>query len=158
MESYLDLGAAIINRLRDQCPAAKAVLSGAEFADTESWMQFVPALFVLYDGDDIIEGQGRAGRGVAQFIHQRWTIIVAVKSAAATFIGGATEYYPEASVLLQQTIAALQGQVLITNADGFELHRPLVRVTPRGGPAYGTGYARMPLTFRAQIFTQGGTS
>lgn len=142
---YLSAEAPIIARLRAEVSGLRTVLGAADIAELEEAAVPTPAAFVIYDGDEIPEGEGaRAGAGTAQRVTQRWYVVVAVRNARDALGGSAAR--AEAGPLISQAIAALAGWQ--PTAD----HRPLRRAGAVP-PGFSKGFGYFPILFTTEVVT-----
>lgn len=134
---YLAAGRALVERLRTDVPALRGVLLAEDLAVLNEGAAIGPLAFVMYDGDEVIEGEGRARQGASQRVRQRWLVVVAIRNATQHRQGAAHE---DAGPLLSQTIQSLAGWITAP------YRAPLVRLTaPR--VSYGNNFALYPLMF-----------
>ncbi len=145
MADYLAAEPLIIQRLQSQI-ANMAVLSAADLADVVEAQQTTPAIHVLYDGDRLVDAQGR---GQAQAVAQRWMIVIAVRNARDQGKGGKAR--GTAGPHLDAALKTLSGYELSTG------HGALKRV-PAPRPVYSKGgFAYFPLAFETVVETLGTT-
>jgi hypothetical protein len=140
---YLMAGELIVARLRSQVRELRAVES-IELIDQATEAKAVgPLGFVAYDGDEVVEGAGRARQGASQLVRQRWLVIVALRSAAQ---GRAAAQHEEAGPLLSATVDALAAW------ECAPFRAPMVRVSaPRVD--YGKNWTLYPLMFAGELMT-----
>jgi len=139
-DDYLAAGAAIIERLRQQVPELRDVLTMEDAAQVQESAVASPVAYVAYDGDTLGDG---VVRGAPQVVTQRWLVVLAVRSArqqrAAT--------HEAAGPLLSKIIAALAGFT------PPPLRRPLRRTTtPRVNYRPG-GLTLYPLAWAGELTT-----
>lgn len=133
---YLAAGAQIIERLRTEVRALRGVLPAEDLAAL-SETTIGPIAFVIYDGDEVFDGAGRAQQGASQRVRQRWLVVIAVRHAGQTRQAATHE---AAGPLLSSVIGALAGWPCAP------FSKPLIRVTaPRVN--YGPNFALYPLMF-----------
>ena len=143
---FLAAEGAIVERLREQCPEARAVSTAADMQAIEQRQQTTPALYVLYDG---YEPEQAVGRGRVQRVTQRWLVVAAVRNVAAPHRGDAAR--DAAGPLLTHTLEALQGW---TPARGYS---PL-RLQDAPGAQWMAGFAYFPTAWTTELTTRGGTT
>lgn len=143
---YLAAEDAIRQRLEAEVTAARAVLASAELASMQERGQITPALHVIYGGDTVPTGPGQVDDGRYHVIHQRWLVIVAVRSARGQQTG--TGARDEAGPLMTAVMQALAGW------------RPLpelgtLRRASAPGPAYSPGgYAYFPTAWDVPLIME----
>ncbi|WP_290889381.1 hypothetical protein [Arenimonas sp.] len=134
---YLGAAPLIVERLRTAVPALRGVLLADDLAALAERTAVGPLAFVIYDGDEVLEGDGRARQGASQMVRQRWAVIMAVRSAVQHRDGALHQI---AGPLLTAVIAALAGW------HTPPYRAPLYRITaPRVD--YGPNFALYPLLF-----------
>lgn len=141
MIDWLDTGRLIAARLRDQIPGLVDVQETVSVAAIEELTPAVPAALVIWDGDDTVD---TAGRGLMQSIHQRWLVVLAVRSAAGTSTGEGI--VREAGPLLPKIMRALGGW------EPSPDHDPLTRITSSLKPGFLAGYGYYPIAYTARVF------
>lgn len=138
---YLAAGDHIVQRLRTDVRALRGVLAAEDLRIINESTVVGPLAFVIYDGDEVLEGAGRAAQGASQMVRQRWAVIVAVRSAVQHRQAAAHE---AAGPLLTAVIQSLAGW----QTEPFR--KPLVRLTaPRVD--YGPNFALYPLLFAGEL-------
>lgn len=146
MDNHLALEPLLIARLKSAVPGFRAVMGIADLESIPGASQTVPAAHVIYNGDTLPGGEGRAGQGSAQVVVQSWLVVILVRNLRDALGGSAAR--SDAGLLLTDTIQALSGWQA---APEF---RPLVRVNaPR--PAFNAGFGYFPLAFEARFITRG---
>jgi len=141
---YLMAGRAIIERLKTSVLELRQVLSLEEIAQLDENAIASPTAYVVYDGDEVLEADGRARQGASQLVRQRWMVVLAVANARQARSGDAK--HAEAGPLLSLLIAALAGWLTPP------FRRPLFRVSaPR--VQYGQNVALYPLMFAGELNT-----
>lgn len=139
---YLVAGPLIMERLRNQITELRSVLPLAEVARLNANAIAGPLAYVMYDGDDVVEGEGRARQGASQLVRQRWMVVLGIRSAAQREAAS----HEAAGPLISRVIAALAGWT----CEPFR--SPLYRVAaPRVD--YGANFALYPLMFAGELMT-----
>lgn len=134
---YLAGGRAIVERLRAEVRELRGVLMAEDLAVLNEGTAVGPLAFVVYDGDEVLEGDGRARQGASQRVRQRWMVVIAIRSAVQHRQAAS---HDEAGPLLAKTIQTLAGW------STAPYRQPLVRITaPRVN--YGPNFALYPLMF-----------
>ncbi|MFP4137480.1 MAG: hypothetical protein ACLFSR_03890 [Halomonas sp.] len=141
---FLDAEDALLARLRESCPDARAVGSVADMAAMEQRQQTTPALYVLYDG--YTPGED-VGRGSIQRITQRWLVICAVRHVAAPQASQSAR--EDGGRLLSQVLAALQGW-----SPQKGRYSPL-RLAAAPPPEYQAGFGYLPTAWDMTLTTRG---
>lgn len=140
MADALSIWQPICDRIRAQVPALKAVLPAWDLASVVERSQVTPAVFVVYDGEDVADQVG--GKKVLE--SQRFIVVLAVRNAADTLGGsGAAE---DARAIRAAIYAALSGWVPSPE------HRPLTRARSSVRPHYTPGFAYLPTAFETKSF------
>lgn len=141
MADALTVWQPICDRIKDQVPALKRVLPAWDLASVVEQSQVVPAVFVIYDGEDVVD-QVPNGKKVLE--DQRFIVVLAIRNASDTLGGsGAAE---DAKAIRASIYAALSGWV-----PGPE-HRPLTRAQANYRPHYTPGFAYLPTIFKTKSF------
>lgn len=142
---YLIAGPLIMQRLRDEVPALRQVLPLEDLSRLPESAVASPFAYVMYDGDEVLEGEGRARQGASQLVRQRWLVVLAIRNAAqAATARIATD--EAAGPLISKLIAALAGWTVEPFRAG------LYRITaPR--VSYGANSALYPLLFAGELTT-----
>lgn len=142
---HFAVGKAIVERLRSAMSELRQVRLAASMQEIADWQPSSPAVWVVWDGDQIMDS---AGRGQAQIVRQRWIVALIVRSAADAATGGGV--IEAAGPLLSKLIELLMGWLPASPVGA----RPLERIeAPR--PGYGAGYGYFPVAFVAAIPLQG---
>lgn len=139
IEDWLMVGRLIGARLRDKIPELTEVQQVVSIAAIEDLTPAVPAVLIMWDGDDVAE---TSSTGAAQVIWQRWLAVLTVRSAAHSNTGGGIIH--EAGPYLSRMIGALNGW------QPSGLTRPLARVSGLK-PGFVAGYGYYPLTYKAAV-------
>lgn len=141
MADALSIWQPICDRIKDRVPGLKAVLPAWDLASVVERSQATPAVFVVYDGEDVVD-QVSNGRKVME--SQRFIVVLAVRNAKDALGGtGAAE---DAQALRAAIYQALCGWV-----PGTE-HRPLTRARTNYRPHYTPTFAYLPTAFETRSF------
>lgn len=146
IEHYLAAEQLIVERIRAQMPDLKNVFGMADLASIQdNASQFAPCVCVVYDGDEVPQGDSaRAGAGAAQVVQQRWVAWLIVRNVRSAARGEAAR--SEAGPMLSALLSALAGW-----SPGPD-YRPLRRgSSPR--PLYLTGTLHFPVLMLAPLIT-----
>lgn len=134
----------MIDRL--QAEIGVRILSSADLAGLQESAQITPAIHVLYDGDELMAGEGaQAEQGAVQLIRQRWLVVVTVRNARAIQSGAGAR--SDAGPLITAALQAVSGW------RAGEDYGPLERAVGAPAPLYTAGYAYFPLLFTTVIET-----
>lgn len=126
----------IVDRIKAEVPALKAVHAVWDLASVEEQSQVTPAAFVLYDGEDPVDV---AGNGKRVMESQRFIVVLALRNAKDVLTGlGVRE---DALALRSAILAALSGWQPTTQ------HRPLQRTKGAPRPLYTPGFAYLPTAY-----------
>jgi len=141
MADALSIWQPICDRIRAQVPALKAVLPAWDLASVVERSQVTPAVFVVYDGEDVAD---QVSNGKTVLESQRFVIVLAVRNASDTLGGsGAAE---DAMAIRTAIYAALSGWV------PGPAHRPMTRARSGYRPHYTPGFAYLPVAFETKSF------
>jgi|GEM_PF-777466 len=156
--NYLALEQPLIERLKEEVAHVNGhVFSVKDLAGVRQKAQRVPAIHVVYDGDDVLTGKhDRAGHGARmttaeteyrskQRVRQRWLVVTVVRNAAGELETGEA-VRQSAGLIIQRTIEVLQGWQPLTR------HKPFIR-QPGPKPAYIDTFAYFPLLFTSEVMT-----
>lgn len=141
MIDWLDTGRLIAARLHEQMPELADVQEAVSVATIEELTPAVPAALIIWDGDDVVD---TAGRGLMQSVHQRWMVVLAVRSAASSNTGEGI--VRAAGPLLPKLMRALGGW------EPSPGHDPLVRITSPLKPGFLAGYGYYPIAYKTRVF------
>lgn len=134
MADALEAWQPICDRIKAQVPGLRAVLPAWDLAAVTERTQVVPAVHVVYDGEDPIE---QSGRRVLE--EQRFLVVIVVRNVRDCLGGsGAAE---DAKVLRAKVLEALTGFSPTPN------HKPMQRAKARATPHYTPGFAYLPIAF-----------
>jgi hypothetical protein len=143
MAHYLDLGDIIARRLSEQLRATQpnlAVLSARDLAGVRESEQRLPAVHVLYAGDNIDTAQGR---GAMQTVDQGWMVVCAVRD-----LRGSDTSAADMGELIDDVLQTLLGW------HPSATHGHLRRVSAPA-PIYRGGVFYVPLLFRSRLLRIG---
>lgn len=142
---YLELEPLIKARLAEKVSGVH-VLSAADLEGVAVAAQKAPALHVLYDMEDIPEGEGdRSSNGATQIVFQRWLVVVAVRNVADTTAGTAAR--TQAGPLLWSVIAHMSGW---KPGDRWS---PFRRARAPFKPGFAEGFYFVPTLWRTKVVT-----
>lgn len=142
--NYFEAEDAIVQRLRENVPELKDVLTPFGLADMLESSQSSPVAHVVYAGDTLPNSE--AGKGDTRMVTQRWLIILAVRTPKAQ-LQKTTEIRALAGAIVPKVLGCLQGWAPVS------WMRPLGRAS--GGPpaGYSSSFAYFPFMFEGRIIT-----
>lgn len=126
----------IVDRIKAEVPALKAVHAVWDLASVVEQSQVVPAAFVIYDGEEPIDSVGNGKRVMED---QRFIVVLAVRNSRDVLSGAGVR--EGALALRASLLAALSGWQPTPD------HRPLQRAKGAPPPRYTTGFAYLPTFF-----------
>lgn len=142
---YLAAEPLIVARLRDQVHELRQVLPLEDVTRLPESAVASPMAYVVYDGDEVVEGEGRARQGASQLVRQRWLVVLGIRNAAQA----ARDRVPThgtAGALIAKAIAALAGwQCAPFRAPLYRVNAPRV--------SYGANFALYPLMFAGELIS-----
>ena len=133
---------AIVARLKEAVPEAKAVLTPFTANDIKELAQVTPCLHVIYAGDNV--ARDSAGNRIASMVDQRWLVIIAVRTAHAQ-LADTTEIRRLVGPLVVKVLVALQGWSPV------EWMRPLGRSSGSPPAGYSSSFAYYPFVFEGRV-------
>lgn len=146
MSGYLALGDLIEARLRASLAPdwpALAVLGARDLAGVRVSGERLPAVHVLYAGDQVLAQDEGTPQTLLE-VDQQWMVVVCVADTRAS-----TDAHGELGSLLEAVLLLLQGW-----CPGTGSHGELRRVQAQA-PIYSGGVMRVPLMFRSRTFSVG---
>lgn len=148
IDNYLFLEQPIIDRVKSEVLGLKTVAGRTDLASLAGDRQIVPAVYVIYLGDELADGVNQqGGRKVVQMVTQNWAAVLTVNPADPSKEGKYAR--AQAGMLLAQLITALSGW---TPNDTVT---PFCRVAGRTAATYLDSYLYYPVIFQTNfIFPQ----
>ena len=142
--NYFEAEDAIVQRLRDNVPELKDVLTPFGLAEMMESSQGSPVVHVVYAGDNVAGND--AGQGASRVVVQKWLVILAVRTPKAQ-LQKTTEIRTLAGTIVPKVLGCLQGWAPVS------WMRPLGRAS--GGPpaGYSSSFAYFPFMFEGRIIT-----
>lgn len=145
--NFLAAEGLIVARLKSRFADPVKVLTAADIGGAKSLAQWCPAVFVMFDGYQVVAGpDGSANRGAAQLLDQMWTCVCAVRSAADPVSGSAVRV--DAGAMFDTLFKALLGWQPST-----QFRQVRLRNAPKPNLADGVGY--FPASFTTRCTIQG---
>jgi len=126
----------IVDRIKTEVPALKAVHPVWDLASVVEQSQVNPAVFVVYDGEEPVDSVNNGKRVMED---QRFIIVLVVRNAKDVLGGSGA----------RESAVALRGDVLraVSGWQPTSEHRPLQRAKGSPPPHYTPGFAYLPTTF-----------
>lgn len=148
INNYLFLEELLINRVKAEVTGLKTVKGIPELASVAEEAQIVPAVYIIYLGDEIAEGANQQGaRMNTQLVTQHWAAVLAT-NPADTYKTGAIARR-QAGQLIAHLLKVLTGWI---PAQGCQ---PMRRAAGRVEGVYINGFYYLPFIFKtAFIFPQ----
>lgn len=144
IDNYLFLEEPIIDRIKSEVTGLKTVAARTDLASLAGDRQIVPAVYVIYLGDELVDGVSHQGmRKLVQTVTQSWAAVLTVNPADAGKEGKQARL--QAGTLLAQLITALSGW------KPNDAVTPFYRAAGRTAATYLDGYFYYPLIFQTNF-------
>lgn len=144
IDNYLFLEELIIDRVKNEVNGLKVVEGRSALASLAEDQQVVPAVYVVYLGDQLADDTSHQGvRRIVQQVTQNWAAVLAVNPADGQNNGKLARH--QAGTLLAQLIKALTGWV------PHEGTAPLARASGTTATNYINNFCYYPLIFKTSF-------